>query len=355
MGDGRYYTLVQFGNTIWLTLLILTIVPTIVISFYKTTRYKWSITLAGALLGMAFLCHFIAEIIDLKSSIPFFHTLKNIFLTTYILLGVYYLIFIAVKRIKIDKSIARVVFVLFISAVIITALIPQGWWTAYALFVTQYILLSNQLMLYSLGVDLFSNIKDMVLDYVFVSDIDGKLLFSSESVSKSNVFTAKSKINTANIEAFFNEAVTIKRQFGKQFIRLNADHKRYFQLYKKEIYSNEDVVGYIFTFVDVSQLISMLDEYDAKREVVFKSNVRLRRYKDSVYEIEREKEVNRLFLEIAQNQEKSLTELNAKIKMLNIDAPAFDFNIDQIIDSAKANLQDVRMAVSAYKTYYEEG
>ncbi len=355
MGNGRYYTIVQFGNTIWLTLLLLTIVPTTVVSFYKTTRYKWGITIAGALLSVTFLCHFVAEIIDVDGSIPFFYTLKNLFLTTYILLSYYYLLVIATKRIKIDKVVARVLFVLAIIAVILTVFVPRAWWSSYALFATQYILLSNQLMLYSLGIDLFSDIKDMVLDYVFVTDTVGNLLFSSESVAKSNVFTAKSKINIANIELFFNGEVTIKQQFGKQFVRLKEDNKRYFQIYKKEIYSNEDVVGYIFTFVDVSQLIIMLDDYEAKRETVFKSNLRLRRYKDSVYEVERQKEINRLFLEIAQNQEKALAELDVKIKGLNIDDPTFDVNIDQIIDSAKANLQDVRMAVSTYKTYYEEG
>ncbi len=353
MGDGRYYTLAQFGSTIWLTLLLLAILPTTVISYYKAPRYKWRIASAGVLLSITFLFHFIAELIDIESGIPFFYMLKNISLIVYVSACLYSFITIYLKGIKIDKIMALLIFSLFFLAVIILLLVPNMWWLAYGMVTVQYMLLSNQLMIYSLGVTLFSDIKDMVLDYVFVTDIDGNLLFASEQVGNSDFFAIKNKMDLADIASFFKDKVTLKQQFGKQFIRLKNDNKRYFQFYKKEIYSIDRVVGYILTFVDISELIIMLDEYDAKREVVFKSNVRLRRYKDRVYEIEREKEVNRLFLEIAQNQEKSLNVLNEKIKQLDIDNELFTSNINDLIMEAKTNLKDVRMAVSAYKTYYE--
>ncbi len=353
MGDGRYYTMAQFGSTIWLTLLLLAILPTTVISYYKATRYKWRIASAGLLLSITFLFHFIAEIIDIESSIPFFYMLKNITLFVYITACLYSFIAIYLKGIKIDKVMALLIFSLFFSAVVILLLVPHFWWLAYGMVTLQYILLSNQLMIYSLGVTLFSDIKDMVLDYVFVTDINGNLLFASEQVGNSDFFTLKNQMNITDIASFFKDKVTLKQQFGKQYIRLKHDAKRYFQFYQKEIYSSGSVVGYIFTFVDISELIVMLDEYNAKREVVFKSNVRLRRYKDRVYEIEREKEVNRLFSEITQNQEKSLNDLNEKIKRLDMDDEKFTSNISDLIMEAKANLQDVRMAVSAYKTYYE--
>ncbi len=353
MGDGRYYTMMQYDSIVWLTLLLLAILPTIVIGYYKAKRYKWRVAYAGMLLSFAYLFHFIAEIIDIESSISTFYMLKDICLIIYVFSGCYYIISILYRGIKIDVLIAVLVFSLFLGAVLILLFMDNLWWLAYGLFTVQYMLLSNQLMIYSLGVNLFSDIKDMVLDYVFVVDVDGNLLFASEQVSKSDIFNLPKKLNLNDVESFFVDEISFKQQFGKKYIRLKHDTTRYFQFYKKEIYSNDTVVGYILTFVDISELILMIDEYDAKREVVFKSNVRLRRYKDRVYEIEREREINRLFSEITRNQEKSLTALYAKIKELNIDDKAFAINIDDLIAHTKANLKDVRLAVSAYKTYYE--
>ncbi len=353
MGDGRYYTMLQFGSTVWLTLLLCAILPTIVLSYYKATRFKWRVAYAGILLSFTYLFHFIAEIIDIESSISTFYLLKNICLIVYVISGIYYVLNIYLRGIKIDKFIAKLIFSLFFGAALIQLFLPNLWWLAYGMLTLQYMFLADQLMIYSLGVNLFSDINDMVLDYVFVTDDVGHLLFASDQVDKSDIFNLTEKLNLSDVSSFFVDEIDYKQQFGKKFIRLRRDTMRYFQYYKKEILENGIVVGYILTFVDISELILMIDEYDAKREVVFKNNVRLRRYKDRVYEIEREKEINRLLLEITQNQEKSLTTLYNQIRELKIEDKKFAVTIDNLIEHAKSDLKDVRLAVSAYKTYYE--
>ncbi len=138
-------------------------------------------------------------------------------------------------------------------------------------------------------------------------------------------------------------------------IRFKNEAVYYFQYRKKEIISEGEISAYILTFVDTTHLIAMLDEYELKREAVFKSNVRLRRYRDRVYEIEREKEVNNLLQEIAQNQTKSLVALKQNIEKIDINDENFDNDIDALISRAKSNLSDVRKAVTTYINYYDEG
>ncbi len=355
MGDTRYYTMSQFGAVVWLTTLIVLGVITLLDSYYKISIQRRQIGLSGFALIVALFSQFIAEVIQLTSSIEFYLAFKTLFLIAYYLLIIYYFLtaFIA-KKGRQDKP-SPVALIIFGAAVLIWLVAPQTWWLYEGLFVLQYVLLSSQLTSHSLGVNLFTDIKKIVLDYVIITDARGNVVYASEQTTNSAFFSLQNKMNLADIDSFFNGHVTMRESFAKQFIRLKADKTYYFQFHKKEIYSNDKLGGYILTFVDISELIAMLDDYEAKREAVFKSNVRLRRYKDKVYQIERDKEVSHLLNEIANNQEKALAELRHDILQLTIDDVLFESKIDRLIARAKSNLSNVRQAVTTYKNYYGEG
>ncbi len=355
MGDARYYTMVQFGSIVWLTILIVVTVPALLNSFYKIEQYKWRICLAGLALVLALLCHYVSAIIHIEASISFYYMLRNIALLIYCGLAAFYYVESFAKEAEYQRKSATASLILFGAALVMLWLAPRAWPLAYAILVVQYLLLSNLLSSYSFGVNLFSDIKKMVLDYVVITDADGCLIYASERAFAADFFRLQDKMNLNDIASFFSGDVTMRQSFSKQFIRLRRQKTRFFQFHKKAITSQGRISGHILTFVDISELIAMLDEYELKRAAVFKSNVRLRRYKERVYQIEREKEVNHLLREIAENQEKSLAELNSKIGQLALDDPAFDSEIDGLIASAKASLSDVRQAVSTYKNYYREG
>ncbi len=354
MGDGRYYTITQFSSVVWLTILILATVTTLLNSFYKIEKWRRLIGFSGVALTLALMSHFVAAVIHIISEIEFWHSIKTLFLALYIALISYYYFISLFKFKKLHSKLSSLSLILLVIGCLLLATVPF-WWLTYAIFVIQYTLLSNQIAADSLGINLFTNIKRMVLDYVVIIDVKGYLVYASEQTSGAAFFNLNSKMNLNDIGSFFIGDVVIRQSFNKQFIRLKNDQTRYFQFHKKAIYSNNKLGGYILTFVDITELIAMLDDYEAKREAVFKSNVRLRRYRDRVYRIEREKEVNHLLREIAQNQEKALAELATAIDQLSIDSTAFQATIKQLIARAKSNLSDVRQAVTAYKNYYGKG
>ncbi len=355
MGDGRYYTMTQFGAVVWLTLLIFISIIMLINSYYKIEN-KWrQISLSGLVLIVALFSHFIAEVIPLEMNYAFFLQSKNILFITFGLLSSYYLLITYNAKDKRQIKWMILSLLILLLAALTWFFVPSIWWLYEGLFVLQFVLLADQLTSSSLGVNLFTDIKKVVLDYVIITNAGGHVAYASEQVINSPFFDLQSKMSIADISSFFVGDVTLRESFAKQFIRLRTNQNYYFQFNKKEIYSNNKLGGYILTFVDISDLIALLDDYEAKREAVFKSNVRLRRYKDKVYQIEREKEVNHLLREIAENQEKSLVDLNHDIAQLALEDENFQSKIDDLIARAKANLNDVRQAVTTYKNYYGEG
>jgi hypothetical protein len=137
------------------------------------------------------------------------------------------------------------------------------------------------------------------------------------------------------------------------FVKYLGDKIIYMGYSKKSIIKNNKLAGYIITFTDITELINMLDELNMKQSETVKANTKLSHYKEIVYDIEKEKEINNLLDEIANNQQKSMLELKCDIDDVKISLDEdFIQKISKIITNAKHDLQDVRKAVTAYMNYY---
>ncbi|MFA9399258.1 MAG: hypothetical protein ACERKV_13470 [Clostridiaceae bacterium] len=357
MGDGRYYTPQQFLNIILFTTLIVIVTIGFMLCLYKVDKNKYWIRAMGSILGISLICSFLSEIAYTTVNINIFNTLSQVSLILYIIIGLIFYF----KNFFFDKtkgSLFLIFLTLFFIPTTIYILNAEIRNLVYVFFVAHFLILSNRFVKYRVSSSIFHDVKKLILDYVFIVGINGDVIFKSDKVSNANIFKNISKININNINnienIFFEDAIT-RNAFGEQFIKIRGDQTLYFQYHKKKIFDKKNLAGYILTFVDITDLISMLDELSLQQEKMSKMNVELSRYKEIVYDIEKEKEINSLLSQITENQQKKMLVLKKRIEKLNVNDENFIDKIENLIIKAKSDLNDVRHAVTAYINYYDGG
>ncbi|BES64965.1 hypothetical protein SANA_14040 [Gottschalkiaceae bacterium SANA] len=354
MGDGRYYTPEQFFSVLLFTSLIIVMVVSFMLCLFKVDRYKkWILTTSG-LLGLSLLAAFIAEVAYAQTRIDRMNALSKGALISYFLISLvfYFRYFMKVRN---DKAFAAMLIVLFLFPLGIYVIRPDLINAAYVIFVLDSIFLSHRFVKYRVSSSVFSDVKKLMLDYVFIIGINGEVIFKSDKVSNSPFFKESTRVNSEKIESLFTNAAITRNAFGKQLIKLNGHDIHYFQYHKKEIFDKGKIAGYILTFTDITELVAMLDELRSKQEETSKINKELTKQKEIVYGLEREKEINSLLDEIVGTQQKAMHDLKCKIEKLNIEDDDFIEKTEALISNAKSDLKDVRDVVTAYMDYYDEG
>lgn len=353
MGDGRYYTSEQFFNMICLTTLIIFMSIGFMLCLYKVERFKQWIRGIGCLLGIALISNFVAEIAYQQQHIQFFHGLSEAGIVLHGMLCIGFYIRYFRKEAK-DKRVWVVAIPLFCLPSGMFLVNPKLENIAYLLFVVHFMVLSNRFVKYRVSSSLFSDVKLQMLDYVFIVDINGNIMFRNNKVLDAKLFKQIDKIDVNNVEDIFFGDVVSRTAFGKQFIKLMEENTHYFQYQKKALFDKGKLAGHILTFVDITDLICMLDELHEKQEELATINTELMKYQEIVYDIEKEKEVNHLLGDIANNQQKAMVELKEEIQALALDDEKVMEKIETLLIKAKIDLKNVREAVSAYMNYYEE-
>jgi transcriptional regulator with PAS, ATPase and Fis domain len=206
---------------------------------------------------------------------------------------------------------------------------------------------------YRVSSSIFSDVRNLMLDYVFIIGEKGEIIYKNNRVEKAGIFSDAKSINIQDISKIFDKKIINRYAYNKQFIKYLGENSIYFAYRKKPLKEDEKIVGYIITFTDITELINMLDELKEKQEITAKANTKLLHYKDIVYDVEKEKEIYNLLDQIANNQQISMIKLKHDIENLkdNMDDDFIE-KIAEIITIAKLNLQDVRDAVTAYRNYY---
>ncbi|QZY53712.1 hypothetical protein [Crassaminicella profunda] len=213
---------------------------------------------------------------------------------------------------------------------------------------------SNYFMPYRVTTPIFSNVKDLVLDYVFIIDTNGKIMYRNKRVEESKIFKDIGIVHEEKIEEIFSKEVIKRNDYNKLLIEYIDQTNKYLSYNEKEIKNKGAVVGKIITFIDRTALIKMLDKLKEQQIETEKTYRELSHYSKIVYDLEKEKEINALLEEIASTREKSMEKLKENIENLieNSDDDPFIVDIEKIIQEAKKDLFDVRQAVSAYMSYY---
>jgi len=354
MGDGRYYTPAQFFSIIFFTILLIYIVIEVMLCIYKGSRNNKVVFFLQVAFGMAVFCRFIEEIVYKPKDIVVFNFLSNLFLCGYIFISILIYIRLIMKK-KIRKPIFIFTIFIFLLALLFCSFGGLWKYIMYILFAIQFSILSTRLLPYRISTSIFGSVKDFILDYVFIVDEYGFIIYKSTRVIKSDFFNEKKQIDIENTDSVFIGEVTKRDAYGKTFIKIQTDKTTYFQYNIRDLAKENKVVGYVITFIDITELVDMLDELKRKQEVTVLANEELKKYKDVVYEMEKEKEINTILSEIANNQYKSMLSLKGEIDIARADMEGeFDKKLTEIIADAKKDLQDVRRAVTAYMNYYEQ-
>lgn len=208
---------------------------------------------------------------------------------------------------------------------------------------------------YRVSASVFNDVKALILDHVFIIDTRGQIIYKNKGALQSSLFVTDKMIDTKSIESFFSYHIDRRFDYDKEILIIKNKKIYYFTYTKKVIYQKHMVKGHIITFVDVSDLVIMLDKLKKKSEQAVKVNAKLAQYTHMVYDIEKEREVGILLDEIAETQEKSMSQLKNQIEsLITNDKVISTLTIDDLIASGKKNLAKVRSAVSTYMNYYGE-
>ncbi len=348
MGDGRYYTPDQFFNIIIFTSLIICIVIAFMNSHYKVETHKKYIQTLGLLLLVSLVSSFIFEIAYSTLVIYVSNYIKSIALFLYFLVNT-----MLILKNRDDKKLnLRISFLLLCIPTVVAVNFQINTSIIYVLFSTHFIIVSNRFAKYKVSSSVFNDVKKLMLDYVFIISINGDVIFRNDKTIASDIFKDARLVDVNNIPELFTKKTTIRNAFSKQLIKFEGDEVMYFQYHRKEIAEKGALAGYILTFVDITGFISLLDKLSDNREETRKANLELDQYKDIVYDIEKEKEMNILLDEIANNQQKSMYILKDRLENLDIEDDSYLDELDTISDDVKLNLADVRAAVTSYINFY---
>lgn len=202
----------------------------------------------------------------------------------------------------------------------------------------------------------FDKIGDIILDYVFVTDTYGNIIYKNQSAAYSTFFTKNETIDMRNIKQIYNQEVSLKlNSEGKEYVKLTRGDKQYYFTHKHNTLKNRGVIiGYIITIIDITELMNLLYYLEDRKEKSKEANFKLKNYSKVVYHLEKEKEINTLLEEIITSRESDMEKLVQMIDNLeiSIDDENFEDFIDEAINYNSDILNDVRKAVTTYRQHY---
>ncbi|MCH4886510.1 hypothetical protein EZV73_02970 [Acidaminobacter sp. JC074] len=415
MGDGRYYSIAQFVNVVFLTLVIIYVVTVFMMQLYKTSGDQNSRRFLRPtlliLLGLFIL--FLEEVIV---DVSLIHRLDMLWLVTFIMMHILFLLDVIYLNKKskygLDNIVVSVLVILavvfkpdvFISYqpngiefenmffVILGLLIlinvylvfrlykmnpirsylynHLGLWILPSLVFLIVVMLNSDLTRlvlcliyasyafgiynvallrtpYRIGMSVFRNIRFMLDDYIYITDKDGNIIYRNKKVRESDFLITCDKVSMDSLDKLFDEKIDIRQAYNKQFIKYFGKDEMYFNLSNSLLKDKNELVGFIITFMDITDLIQMLDQLGEKQDQAVILNRQLSEYKEIVYEFEKERETIKILDEISEKQEKSMHRLKNMVKDL-ASSQAFESDINDILSRAKEDLKDVRAAVSTY-------
>ncbi len=350
MGDGRYYTILQFNNVLFLTIVIMAFVVVFMNNIFKIDKYKKFFFFTGievfAILFLSFISELIVDVSLVGDLIFSAYLIAFIYSISVLFFYIYYG-FTNKMTLYLLLQLVLLVFSIFVINTFLRNVV-----SVYLLFAINYAFNTYYFIEYKVSVNVFNNIRHLVGDYVFIIVDDGRVAYLNDGAKKSSFFKDLKKLDINHLEEVFNSKVNYNKQYFKKLIEYESeDGNRLFQYQIKNIINNKRIAGYIITFVDVTDLIGILDKIEESREELFKSNMKLIKYKEKVYEIERAKEINHLLKEIANNQHILMKKLKRDIAEISLDDDNAEEEIDRLLNLSKTDLKNVRETVNTYVNY----
>ena len=201
----------------------------------------------------------------------------------------------------------------------------------------------------------FNRIGDIIQDYIFVTDMTGKVIYKNRKANQSDFFVKDEKINIENIKKLYITEPIIKQNAeGNEYAQLKYKMKTVYFSHKYEpLKEKGKTIGQIITIVDITKLMNLLFSLEDQKQKSEEVHAKLKNYSKVVYHVEKEKEINALLEEIVSSRENEMQRLIAGIDALIENEGDFKEQVDPVIRFNQKILEDVRKAVSTYRQQME--
>lgn len=203
----------------------------------------------------------------------------------------------------------------------------------------------------------FDKIKDMINDYIFVTDVNDYIVYKNENINQQLCFSSVSKVNKAFIkELFIGEVRQKKNKHGEPYLKVvNNQKASYFSYRVADLINQNKIMGQIIIVSDITDLVELVNYLEEKKLKAEVAHHKLIDYSEVVYYLEKEKEINVLLEKITNEQETSMYEIISEIDDLieKVQDEDFEMTVNRIIHLIERNLSQVREAVTTYREYYE--
>lgn len=202
----------------------------------------------------------------------------------------------------------------------------------------------------------FEKIGDIINDYILVTDINGKIIYRNKAVLQSDFFVKKESIKLEQIEEIYRSEAILKRdEDGDQYIHLMDGEDNYYLGHQVDtLKNNEELIGYIITIVDISELVELLKQLREMELQAKEVNEQLANYAEIVYNVEKENQINILLEKILSTREEDVERLIDQINEL-IESENYDDEklmqerIDHVIKYNQQIIDEVRKTVNSYR------
>ncbi len=394
MGDGRYYTLYQFGSVLFLTLMVILVCVSGVVCAYQGFKPEGRKILgAHVVLGIAGIMRFTEEVI-VSQDIGFVMNLGELIcltLTQLLLLGqlnrlsrlnpliyqgicILSGIFLPISLLAQDWLIQAysfegivfgkayltlagifgifsagaaisgklgpwplVLYTLPLAVHVLTALFfplygDISLLVFYPTFLVGLNVFSADLKAYRIGDQMFSNINDLIKDAVLVCDPENYIVYQNQNARNAEfIETAGNTIPGGRPEALLARDMTRTRQYNIQVFTPKKD--RYMDCHSKPIWQGTKQVGQMIIFSDISEHIRMLDRRAAQKKEFEAVNKKLHQYSNIVFDMEKEKEISLLLGDITGTQQVFMDEFRKRVTALSRDLDGGQDRFNQEVDA----------------------
>lgn len=236
-----------------------------------------------------------------------------------------------------------------------TAYVDMAEYVVMGAYITTINIMIHTETPYGLSSGAFERISDMVKDYVIVVNDRHEVIYRNRSAREALFLKAQSYLNPTKPETLFQgEAKLLKHTNNKNYIRLiQEDETFYYNFKTKALFDDEQCIGYILTFIDITKVLLMVDTLKSKRQQSAVLNEQLKNYSEVVYHVEKEKRIGAMINEIILNREAQVESLIKSIKDLDgaSDVP-YPERVNEVIEDNQHLLENVRQTVSLYRQRY---
>lgn len=209
----------------------------------------------------------------------------------------------------------------------------------------------------SLLIKTFDEVSKNSSKYLFILDKNYSIIFANRSAISSDLFNRIKTIDIDNLTKLFkHEAKEEIDSANNKYIAVKHEKEliKYYSYNILDVKKEKKTLSYVLSIEDISEIMDLSLSLHKKKIRTEYFNQKLEQYSKIVYNIEKEKQVNKLLEKIIENREQQMKDLSKRLVNLldKIDDTNFENLIEDTIQNTNNILIDVRATVSKFRENY---